>query len=70
MSQEMGAVSPSNFQNRLAGIDFPAGPDELIQQARDNQAESDVIDLLKRFPDRDYDSMADVMAAYDEIGVR
>jgi hypothetical protein len=52
MSQVMGAVSPSNFQNKLAGIDFPAGRDELSQQARDNQA------------------VADVMAAYHEIGVR
>ncbi len=53
--------SAANITRYLKGIDFPAEKEELVQQARDNDADEEVINALEDLDDREYESMADVM---------
>ncbi|MFP4072185.1 MAG: DUF2795 domain-containing protein [Desulfovibrionales bacterium] len=58
--------SPADIAGSLKGIDFPAGKQDLIEQARHNHADQEVIDELERFPDQEYGNMADVMKGYGQ----
>lgn len=56
--------SPANVTRFLKGIDFPAQKKDLVQHARKNQAEKDVMDLIQNMEEKEYASMADVMKSY------
>ncbi|MBW7849827.1 MAG: DUF2795 domain-containing protein [Rhodospirillales bacterium] len=45
----------------LSGIEFPAGKSQLVEWARNNGAEKDVVGVLEKMPDEQYTSMADVL---------
>jgi hypothetical protein len=66
MTRGLGGHSPANVTYHLKGIDFPASKQNLLQQAEDNGADSDVLEVIETMPDADYGSMADVMKAYGE----
>jgi len=61
-----GTRSAANITHRLSGVDFPAGKDKLVTYAKEHGAEPEVIDVLKKLPDREFATMADVMAGYGE----
>jgi len=64
---QAGGISGRNVANvthSLKGMDFPARKDKLVSYARDHGADQDVIDVLNKLPDREYNSMADVMQGY------
>lgn len=67
MTRGVGGQSSSNVLHYLKGIDFPARKQDLIEQAKKNQAEGEVIQALEGFPDQEYKSMADVMHEYGEV---
>jgi hypothetical protein len=52
--------TPHDAAQTLAGIDFPADRNKIVEYARGKKASSDVIDALNRMPDDQYTSMADV----------
>jgi hypothetical protein len=56
----MSGHSPVNVTHFLKGIDFPAKRNELLQKARQNKAEQDVLHEMERMPDQDYATMAAV----------
>lgn len=58
--------SPANVTKNLKGIDFPAEKDDLLKQAKQLKAEQVVIDEIRKMPEREYNSMADVMKAFGE----
>ena len=58
--------SPANVTKHLKGIDFPAEKDDLLKQAKQLKAEQVVIDEIQKMPEREYNSMADVMKAFGE----
>lgn len=58
-------VSPSEVQNFLAGLEYPAMKDEIIDYARDQGASEDVVMTLERMPDQEYESAT---AISEEIG--
>ncbi len=66
MTRGVGGQSPANVTHNLKGIDFPAKKADLIEHAKKNGAETDVLDAIEAMPERDYESMADVMEAYGE----
>ncbi len=66
MARGMGGQSPSNVTHHLKGIDFPAKKTDLVQHAKKNGAESEVLDAIEAMPDQDYENMADVMKAYGQ----
>lgn len=44
----------------LAGIDFPANKNKLIEYARKNNANDSLLEAMQKMPDEQYTSMADV----------
>src|SRR4051812_1917869 len=57
------AVSAADLTVKLKGLDFPAKKQDLIKQARDNNAEDEVMRVLEAMPDQEFGSVADVGAA-------
>jgi hypothetical protein len=60
-----GHVS-ANIGRYLKGLDFPAEQARLVEQAKANGADQGVVEILAKMPDRQYESMADVMNYYRE----
>jgi len=58
-------TNPANVATYLKGIDYPAKKDDLVQYAKKNGAESEVIDE-NRMPEQEYGNMADVMKGYGD----
>lgn len=52
--------STGTIAQTLSGIDFPADKNKLVEYARKNKADKDVIQVLEGMPDEQYTSMADV----------
>jgi hypothetical protein len=46
---------------------MPADKRQLIEVAQGNDAEKQVIEVLRQLPDQDFETMADVMKAYGEV---
>lgn len=42
-------------QKFLAGVDYPANRDQLVEHARRNNADEDALQALRDIPDRSYD---------------
>lgn len=53
-------VNPAAVERYLRGIAFPATKDDLIEQARDNDAPGDVLKALDMLDDKRYDSVVDI----------
>jgi hypothetical protein len=43
------------MQKFLSGVNYPAGRDDLVRHAEQQGADSDVLDSLRKMPDREYD---------------
>lgn len=67
MTRGMGGHSPANVTHHLKGIDFPADKNDLVEHARGNGADGEVIDVLKKMPDGQYATMADVMKGLGKV---
>ncbi|QSJ17017.1 DUF2795 domain-containing protein [Nostoc sp. UHCC 0702] len=64
----MAKANPVEVQKHLKGVDYPADKQELIQHARQQKADQDVISLLEKLPDnRQYENPADLNKALGEI---
>ena len=46
-------TNPANVATYLKGIDYPAKKDDLVQHAKKNGAESEVIDVINRMPEQE-----------------
>ena len=66
MTRGLGGHSPANVTHHLKGVGFPASKRDLIQRARQNGAESAVLEVLEAFSEEEFETMADVMKAYGE----
>lgn len=55
---------PAHLGRFLKGLNFPARQRDLIDCARQNSADQGVLDVLGKMPQRQYESMADVMEYY------
>jgi len=56
----LASHSTATIAQALSGIDFPANKNDLIEHAKRNNADSEVIQTLNEMPDEQYTSMADV----------
>jgi hypothetical protein len=56
------SFNPALVQKNLAGVDYPADKDTLIETAQQHNAPEEVIDWLDALPEREYTSPSDVMA--------
>lgn len=60
-------LSASAFQKYLRGMDYPAGKQDLVNQARKNNAPNAVIEVLDRFEDQTFHSAADVSREFGRV---
>lgn len=63
----MIAASPSEVQQFLGGVDYPAHVDDLVNAARSNGADGTVVDTLQALPDDDFQTAADVSEALGDL---
>jgi len=65
--EPVGGHSAANLTHHLKGTGFPASKTKLVERARNNGAGQDVLEALDCFPDKEFDSLADVMRAYCDL---
>jgi uncharacterized protein DUF2795 len=53
-------------QKSLGGISYPATRDQLLEHARSQQADRDVLDALQNIPDQEYDGPNEVSKAVSQ----
>jgi hypothetical protein len=63
----MTGISPEAIYNYLKGMKYPARKDDLIQQAKKNEADRDVIDAMKSLPEKEYKSEDEVILTGSKI---
>jgi hypothetical protein len=57
--------NPVHVQKFLGGLDYPAGKQDILQKAKQEGADDDVIETLEKLPDQDY---ASPVAISREVG--
>ncbi|MFM2061895.1 MAG: hypothetical protein RLZZ507_1565 [Cyanobacteriota bacterium] len=61
------AVSAIDISRSLSGIDFPANKQDLVDHAREKNANQEIIDVLQQMPEREYENMADVEHEFGQV---
>jgi hypothetical protein len=54
-------------QKYLRDVGYPATKDDLLAQARRNDAPQEIIDTLERIPENEFGGPQDVMKGYGEF---
>lgn len=60
MSEEKKRVNPIQAQKYLKGADYPSSKKDLVETAKRNGADKDMIQALDRMPDHTYNRPSDV----------
>ena len=63
----MADVSPADVQHYLRGADYPCSKDDLVEFARNNGADTMVLQTIERLPRDDFDSPADISEAFGNM---
>ena len=63
----MAKANPIQVQKYLSGMDYPADKDEIIDHAKDQGADNDVVQILQQLPEQEYKTAADVSKAIGQI---
>ena len=63
MGEAKVKVSPKVVERDLAGVNYPASRQNLIDQAKKNEADKDVMDTIANLPDQTYHSPIDISKA-------
>lgn len=53
---ERTVPNPVQVQKFLGGLDYPVGKKDIVERARSEGADENVMNALERIPDREYDS--------------
>jgi hypothetical protein len=61
------SVNPIQLQKFLGGVDYPADKRTLIQRARDNGADDNVLRTLEDLPADRFNSPNDVSEAFGKL---
>ncbi|HEV7931751.1 MAG TPA: DUF2795 domain-containing protein [Actinomadura sp.] len=59
--------TPPEVQRYLDGVDFPANRDQLMEHAQRQGAPQEVIEALKRIPNREYEGPAGIAQELGKI---
>jgi hypothetical protein len=60
----------AEIAHALKGVDLPQDKQGLIEAAENNNTDGEVMQLIEALPEREYNTMADVIAAAGEIGFK
>ena len=61
--QQRFSVSPAQVEKSIKGTHFPAQKQDLIQRAKENNANQDVLEVLENMPDKQFKSPVDISKA-------
>lgn len=64
----MAAVNPIQVQKYLSGMNYPASKQDLIDKAKQEGADENLLSTLERMPDENFETPADVSQAIGRIG--
>ncbi|MBU3059186.1 MULTISPECIES: DUF2795 domain-containing protein [Pseudomonas] len=67
MTRGLGGSSPANVSQYLKGVGFPATKQRLLEQAERNGAQDEVLNVLRKMPEAQYDDMAGVMKGFGQV---
>jgi hypothetical protein len=67
MTRGVGGQSPANLQKYLRDVGYPASKDDLLEQARRNEAPKEILETIQRLPEDQFGGPQDVMKGYGEI---
>jgi len=56
-------VNPIQVQKFLGGIDYPTDKQTILDRAQEGEADENVMAVLERIPDQEYESPTDVSQA-------
>lgn len=59
----MANFNPAKIEEAVKGIDFPASKEDLLNRARENNADQEELDALQRLPEREYNRPSDITQA-------
>jgi uncharacterized protein DUF2795 len=60
------APNPIQIQKFLSGIDYPASKDTIVETAKKEGADQNVLDALGRIPEGDYDAPTAISKAISD----
>lgn len=63
-----GKANPIAVERYLKGVDYPTSKKELIKQAKQNKAPSDVMHVLDQLGEKKYSSPIDISKEVKKIG--
>lgn len=63
----MAEANPAQIEKTLGGVDYPASKQDLINHAKKDGANNDVVQILGQIPDKKYNSPIDVSKAVGKI---
>ncbi len=66
-SGEAGHVSPAIVEKYLKGMHYPAEKRNLVDNAKNREAPSNVMDLINKLPDKTYNSPIDITKEIGKI---
>lgn len=61
-------VSATEIQNYLKGVDYPADKNTLVETAREQGAPEEVVSMLERLPEEEYDGPQIIMQKFGQMG--
>lgn len=64
MAKQAPSHAPTEVTGHLKGITFPATRDDLVEQARENGAEGEILAAVEGLPEGEYGSIAEVMKGF------
>ena len=54
----------AEIEKSLKGTNYPANKEDLVQQAKNNNASQDVVDVIENLPEDKFNSPTDVARAW------
>lgn len=66
-SGKSGRVSPAIVEKYLAGMHYPAEKQNLVNNAENNEAPEDVMNVINKLPEKTYNSPIDITKEIGKI---
>ena len=72
MARGVGGIGPANIMKHLKGVHFPVSKNGLVELAEGKKGSEfpdtdQVIAVIKKLPDQEYQSVAEIMKAIGKI---
>ena len=67
MAQDDGGTSPVDAARHLEGLATPASKQDVVRHARDRGASAEEITAIERLPDRQFQTVADILKGIGQV---